>query len=125
MDKYLDFVNELLDENLDVKKEVDLLSLKYDIIRLLANYRKSHNLSQADFAKKIGVKQQMISRFEKGSVDPRLSFISKIITEMNYEIKFSERDYFITTNVIQFKAKSKKAHNINSNYNIIDYKMAK
>ena len=66
MYKYLDFVDDLLDENPEVKREVELISLKYDIIRLLVDYRKNNKLSQADFAEKIGVKQQAISRFEKG-----------------------------------------------------------
>ncbi|HAX97264.1 MAG TPA: hypothetical protein DCY35_12220 [Prolixibacteraceae bacterium] len=102
MYKYLDFVDDLLDENPEVKREVELISLKYDIIRLLVDYRKNNKLSQADFAEKIGVKQQAISRFEKGDVDPRLSFISKIIAGMNYEVKFLDRDNIITTNILQF-----------------------
>jgi len=35
-------------------------------------------------------------------VDPRLSFISKIIAGMNYEVKFLDRDNIITTNILQF-----------------------
>ncbi|MBK5263219.1 MAG: helix-turn-helix transcriptional regulator [Peptostreptococcaceae bacterium] len=123
MSKYLDFVNELLDESPEAKKEVELLSLKYEIIRLLIEYRKRNEISQTDFANKIGVKQQMVSRFEKGDVDPRLSFISKIIGGMNYDVKFSEKDYFMTKNILQFNMKKKIS--IPSNYNLItNYEVA-
>ena len=107
MSKYLDFVNELLDENPEAKKEVELLSLKYEIIRLLIEYRKRNGISQSDFANKIGIKPQMVSRFEKGDVDPRLSFASKIIGGMNYEVKFLEKDYLMTKNILQFAKKKK------------------
>ena len=107
MSEYLDFVNELLDDNPEAKKETELISLKYKIIRLLIDYRKEYNISQSEFANKIGVKQQMISRFEKGNVNPRLSFISKIIFGMNYKVEFSKKDYIMTSNIIQFKKKKK------------------
>ena len=39
----------------------------------------------------IKVDKQMISRFEKGEVDPKLSFISKILHGMNKEIIISSK----------------------------------
>ena len=123
MSKYLEFVNELIDENPDLKKEAELISLKYEIIRLLIDYRKNKKMSQSDFAEKIGVKQQMISRFERGEVDPRLSFVSKVLIGMNYDIKFTEKDYLMTNNLIKFVKKKKTK--IASNYNFIkNYEVA-
>ena len=75
-------MDDIISQDEELQKEVDLLKLKYDIIDELISYRKMNNLTQSDFAKVIGVKQQMISRFEKGEVDPRLSFISKVLFGM-------------------------------------------
>jgi len=123
MSKYLEFVNELIDENPDLKKEAELISLKYEIIRLLIDYRKNKKMSQSDFAEKIGVKQQMISRFERGEVDPRLSFVSKVLIGMNYDIKFTEKDYLMTDDLTRFVKKKKTK--IANNYNLIkDYEVA-
>jgi len=123
MSKYLEFVNELIDENPDLKKEAELISLKYEIIRLLIDYRKNKKMSQSDFAEKIGVKQQMISRFERGEVDPRLSFVSKVLIGMNYDIKFTEKDYLMTDDLTRFVKKKKTK--IANNYNLIkDYDVA-
>lgn len=123
MSKYLDFINEVLEENPEAKKEVDLLSIKYEIIRLLIGYRKKNNITQSEFAEKIGIKQQMISRFEKGNVDPRLSFITKVVHGMNYNVEFTNKDYLMTSNSLLFSKKRKTR--IPNKYSLItDYKKA-
>lgn len=84
-------INEIISEDQEIKEEIELLDLKYKLIDELINFRKSYKLSQAEFADMIKVDKQMISRFEKGEVDPKLSFISKIVHGMNKEIIISSK----------------------------------
>lgn len=78
-----------LKEDKELKKNYDNLELKYKIIDLLINYRQKHNLTQKELAEKIGVKQQAISRFEKGLVNPRIDFIQKILTATDKKINIT------------------------------------
>ena len=79
-------INEIISEDQEIKEEIELLDFKYKLIDELINFRKAYKLSQSEFADMIKVDKQMISRFEKGEVDPKRSFISKILHGMNKEI---------------------------------------
>ena len=81
----------MISEDQEIKEEIELLDLKYTLIDELINFRKAYKLSQSEFADMIKVDKQMISRFEKGEVDPKLSFISKILHGMNKEIIISSK----------------------------------
>jgi transcriptional regulator with XRE-family HTH domain len=107
MNNINDLLNEIIADDKDIQTEIELLDLKYMLIDELIKYRKSYKLSQSDFANKINVKQQMISRFEKGEVDPRLSFISKILMGMRKDIIVKDKDYI---NVVSLESKKKKKH---------------
>jgi predicted transcriptional regulator len=72
----------LLEKNPELKKEYDILKMKKDVINFLIKYRKNNMLTQKDFAERINVKQQAISRFEKGEIDPRFSFVARILLEI-------------------------------------------
>lgn len=110
MVNYNDFFNELIEQDTELKKEVDLLELKYLLIETLLSYRKNNHLSQTEFAKRIGVKQQVISRFEKGEVDPRLSFVSKILLGMKKEISVTDQDYIDTNQKVKIVKLRKKVN---------------
>ena len=84
-------INEIISEDQEIKEEIELLDFKYKLIDELINFRKAYKLSQSEFADMIKVDKQMISRFEKGELDPKLSFISKIIHGMNKEIIISSK----------------------------------
>lgn len=108
MGNYNDFFNELIEQDADLAKEIKLLDLKYLLIEELLKFRKENKLSQTDFANLIGVKQQMISRFEKGEVDPRLSFVSKIIYGMKKEIQISDKNFIKSNHKLEIvKLKNK------------------
>ncbi|KDR96806.1 Helix-turn-helix [Peptoclostridium litorale DSM 5388] len=104
---YDDFLKDIVSSDENIKKEMDLLELKYSIIDELVSFRKEKRLTQTEFADIIGVKQQMISRFEKGEVDPRLSFVSKVLMGMNKEIIIEDRNFKKTSEVIKFEKKAK------------------
>jgi transcriptional regulator with XRE-family HTH domain len=95
-------MEEIVSQDEELQKEVDLLKLKYDIIDELVSYRKMNKMTQSEFANKANVKQQMISRFEKGDVDPRLSFVSKILFAMKKEVLIRDTDYIPVKNLIDF-----------------------
>ena len=84
-------INEIISEDQEIKEEIELLDFKYKLIDELINFRKAYKLSQSEFADMIKVDKQMISRFEKGEVDPKLSFISKILHGMNKEINIRDK----------------------------------
>jgi DNA-binding XRE family transcriptional regulator len=110
MGNYNEFINDIFDENEELKKKFDLLKVKYLLIETLINYRKDNDLTQTEFAQRIGVKQQVISRFEKGEVDPRLSFISKLLYGMKKDVVINDKDYRKTyEKVILLKTNNKKA----------------
>tara|TARA_Y100001933_G_scaffold102139_1_gene102681 strand:- start:635 stop:1039 length:405 start_codon:yes stop_codon:yes gene_type:complete len=108
MKNFDDFLNEILTEDDELRIEMDILELKYMLMEEVVQYRKENGMSQTEFAELIGVKQQMISRFEKGNVDPRLSFVSKLLVGMNKSIKIEDKSYFRTDNIIKFKKKDIK-----------------
>ena len=45
----------------------------------LRAYRSEHGLSQADFAKSVGVKKATISRIEKGRRTPSMGLVSRMV----------------------------------------------
>lgn len=92
MSDYKAFISDLLETDEALRKEVQLLELKYSIVNELIQYRKSNNLTQAQFAESINVKQQAISRFEKGEIDARISFISKVMLGIKKKVVFSDMD---------------------------------
>ncbi|MGB6129070.1 MAG: helix-turn-helix transcriptional regulator [Psychrilyobacter sp.] len=98
---------ERLEKNEDLRKEYELVKARTMIIKELYNYRKQNSLTQKDFAERIGVKQQAISRFEKGEIDPRFSFIAKIIQEMSKKIKI-DNVYEKTNKTIEFTKKKSR-----------------
>lgn len=56
------------------------------LIEELITYRKKNKITQAKFAEEIGVAQQVISKFEKGEVEPRVGFITRVVTGMGKEL---------------------------------------
>lgn len=102
------FFNELINENEELKSNIELIDVKYKVIQALYSFRKANKLSQKDFAEKIGVQQQAISRFEKGEIDPRLSFIEKVLQGINSEILIENKSYIKMNRTLEFKSKTKK-----------------
>ena len=100
--KMNDFFNEAFESEEELKKEYELLETKYKLSEELISFRKKNNISQKEFAEKIGVKQQAVSRFEKGEIDPRLSFVEKILFGMNVRVCLENKDYINSEKVIQF-----------------------
>lgn len=61
-----------------VKKAYDALEFDFQIINALISARIKHKLTQRGLARKIGVAQSVLARFETGRIDPRISFVKKV-----------------------------------------------
>ena len=96
-------INEIISENQEINEEIELLDFKYKLIDELINFRKSYKLSQAEFADMIKVDKQMISRFEKGEIDPRLSFIEKVLHGINSKAIIDNKTYIKLNKAPEFE----------------------
>ena len=99
-------------QNEALKLTFEANELKFKIIKNLLEYLKSNNMTQGQFAEKIGVKQQVISRFIKGEINPRFDFVAKILTLVDGNIFFqNEKNFSINKNTFyinQFNYRSIK-----------------
>ena len=62
----------------DIKEIIEENEIFYSISKVILKYRKSKGLTQQEFAKKVGVKQAMISKIESGSYNPSFKAIYRI-----------------------------------------------
>lgn len=104
-----DFKKQLF-ENEALKVVFEANELKFKIIKKLSEHLKSNNITQEQFSEKLGVKQQVISRFLKGEINPRFDFVSKILILLDGDIIFQEekkslpkRECIVDLNKIRYK----------------------
>ena len=68
------------------KKAYAEMQPEFQIIRKLALARAKKGFSQRKLAKKIGITQSALARFETGNINPTLSFIQKITSGLGLEL---------------------------------------
>ena len=61
-----------------IKKAYDDLEFEFKLIEALIKARVQKNMTQEKLARKIGVAQSALARFESGRINPRLSFLKKV-----------------------------------------------
>ena len=90
---YEEFEAELL-KNQEIRKEYDALNPRYEMIRCLIAQRNKLRMSQAQLAKKVGLKQPAICRFEMGSCNATLDTFIKIARalDLNIELRAGTTD---------------------------------
>lgn len=69
-----------------VKKAYADLKLEFQIIGALIDARSKKNMTQKELAKKIGVDQSALARFESGRINPTLAFIQKITSGLGLKL---------------------------------------
>lgn len=74
-------------EDAEFHKEWTESRKEYELLGELAKLRKSLGISQTELAKRVGKKQQMISRIESFDCSPTLRTICTIADVMGYELK--------------------------------------
>lgn len=73
-----------------LKAEYDKQQPEFAVIRAVLDARMKKKMTQAKLAAKIGSKQSVISRLEKGHANPSLSFLKKLASALGttLEIQF-------------------------------------
>ena len=69
-----------------VRKAYAEMQPEFQIIRKLAIARSRKGFSQRKLAKKIGITQSALSRFEAGRINPTLSFVQKITNGLGLKL---------------------------------------
>lgn len=59
----------------------------YQIVADITELRQSKGISQQELANMTGIKQPVIARMEKGTTNPRLDTVIKIVEALDYELK--------------------------------------
>lgn len=84
------FFNEQMKDE-EFRKEYDDLTPKYEIIKEIIKERNAQNLTQQEFANKLGIKQSNISRLESGNYNPSMDFLQKIARALGKELHIEFR----------------------------------
>ena len=88
MKDYNSFKRQLL-KNKAVKKAYDDLGPQFALIEMIIEKRLKQGLTQKQLAKKIGTKQPVISRLERGAYNPSIKFLHRVADALNAELKVS------------------------------------
>lgn len=88
MKDYRKFKKQLL-KNKAVKKAYDKLDPEFTLIEMIIEKRLKQGLTQKQLAKKIGIKQPIISRLECGSYNPSIKFLHRLTDALDANLKIS------------------------------------
>jgi len=73
----------------EFKTEYEKLKPRYELIAQIIDTRNQLNITQEELALRVGTQKSNISRFESGSYNPSLDFITKIAKSLGKEVKIS------------------------------------
>ncbi len=82
-------VHARLMEDEEFKAEYEKLKPRYELIAQLIGIRTELNMTQEELAQRVGTQKSNISRFESGSYNPSLDFVTKIVRSLGKEIHIS------------------------------------
>ena len=69
-----------------VRKAYTEMQPEFHIIRALIISRNKKGMSQRKLAKRIGITQSALARFENGNINPTLSFVQKITNGLGLKL---------------------------------------
>ena len=81
-----EFKERMFEKNKTFELDYKAIEMKYKVIDMLESYLKNNNITQQEFADRIGTTQQMISKFLTGKVNKNSDFIFKILIVIGAEI---------------------------------------
>jgi len=87
MSSYIDYRDNALKNDPELKKEYDALAPEYDIIQALIDARKTQNITQRELSEKTGITQADISRIENGTRNPSLSMMKRLAEGLGMVLK--------------------------------------
>ena len=77
----------MMDE--EFKMEYEKLKPRYDLIAQIIDARNQQNITQEELALRAGTQKSNISRFESGSYNPSLDFITKLARSLGLEVNIT------------------------------------
>jgi len=86
--KFEEVHNRLIKDE-EFRSEYEKLKPRYELIAQIIDARNKLNITQDELAQRVGTQKSNISRFESGSYNPSLDFITKIARSLNKEIHIS------------------------------------
>jgi len=86
--KFEEVHNRLMKDE-EFKAEYEKLKPRYDLIAQIVDVRSKLNVTQEELALRVGTQKSNISRFESGSYNPTLDFITKVARSLGKEIHIS------------------------------------
>jgi len=86
--KFEEVHNRLMKDE-EFKTEYERLKPRYEIIAQIINARSQLNITQEELAQRVGTQKSNISRFESGSYNPTLDFVTKIARSLGKEVHIS------------------------------------
>ena len=81
-----EFKEKMFEKNKTFELDYKAIETKYKVIDMVESYLKNNNITQQEFADRIGTTQQMISKFLTGKVNKNSDFIFKILIVIGAEI---------------------------------------
>ena len=86
MSTWEEFKEKMFEKNKTFELDYKAIEMKYKVVDMLENYLKDNNITQQEFADKIGTTQQIVSKFLTGKVNKNSDFIFKVLIVIGAEI---------------------------------------
>lgn len=76
-------------KNRSVRKAYDALGPEYELVQAIIRHRLRKGLTQSQLAEKVGTRQPVISRLERGEGNPSLETLQRIAGALNVSLSVS------------------------------------
>jgi DNA-binding XRE family transcriptional regulator len=86
--KFEEIENRLMKDE-EFKAEYERLKPRYELIAQVIDARDRLNMTQEELAQRVGTQKSNISRFESGSYNPSLDFVTKVARGLGKEVHIS------------------------------------
>jgi len=86
--KFEEVHNRLMKDE-EFKLEYEKLKPRYDLISQIIDIRNQQNITQEELALRAGTQKSNISRFESGSYNPSLDFVTKLARSLGKEVSIT------------------------------------
>jgi len=88
--KFEDIHSRLMKDE-EFRVEYEKLKPRYELIAQIIDARSQQNITQEELAQRVGTQKSNISRFESGSYNPSLDFVTKVARSLGKEVHISLR----------------------------------
>ncbi|MBS3947832.1 MAG: helix-turn-helix transcriptional regulator [Dethiobacter sp.] len=85
-------INEKKQRDPEFAKAYSEVEKEYDLVRQIVRIRKAKRITQRELALKVGIHQQVISRFEREKHIPTLTGFLKILNGLDLDLNLVEKD---------------------------------